>query len=110
MGAANAERIVHLHEAGWSYGDLATSFGSTRSAIAGLIWRARNPRQRSNGRGRHGKRGERNGNARLTADEVSAIRKRREAGEQLRDLAAEYGVHYTHVHLICSRKRWAHVQ
>jgi hypothetical protein len=43
----------------------------------------------------------------LTADDVRAIRARREAGESMADLAREYGVHYVHVQRIVARTRWS---
>lgn len=51
--------------------------------------------------------GARNPNARLSADDVAAIRSRVEAGERYRDLAAVYAVDATHISLIVRGKRWA---
>ena len=47
--------------------------------------------------------------AKLTDEKIREIRKRREGGEFLKDIAADYGVSMGHVGLICQRKTWAHV-
>lgn len=54
-------------------------------------------------------RGERNGHARLSADDVRSIRQRRIAGERGVDLAAEFGVCASTVKAIVARARWASV-
>lgn len=54
-------------------------------------------------------RGEANPRARLTDDEVRAIRRRRNAGERSADLAAEFGITSRMVNLIARRERWSHV-
>lgn len=54
-------------------------------------------------------RGEANPRARLTDDQVRAIRSRRAAGEISSELAAEFGITRRMVNLIASRQRWAHV-
>jgi hypothetical protein len=54
-------------------------------------------------------RGEANPRARLTDDEVRAIRSRRNAGERSADLAAEFGITPRMVNLIARRERWSHV-
>lgn len=53
--------------------------------------------------------GERNHNARLTEDDVRAIRSRRAAGETCRSLAADFGVSPPLISYIVSRKSWSHV-
>lgn len=55
-------------------------------------------------------RGEKHGMARVTADQVRVIRKRCEAGEKQRDVAADYGITQTAVYYIVHRKNWAHVE
>lgn len=54
-------------------------------------------------------RGERHGNARLTAEQVKQIRKRAASGERHRVLAAEYGLHIKYIPEIVARKVWAHI-
>lgn len=54
-------------------------------------------------------RGEANPRARLTDDEVRAIRRRRNAGERSAGLAAEFGITPRMVNLIARRERWSHV-
>jgi hypothetical protein len=50
--------------------------------------------------------GERNGNHRLTATNVAAIRRRHAAGESLRALGHDYGVWHTTIADIVKRRTW----
>lgn len=61
-------------------------------------------------KGRNGfeRRGERSGKAKLTEAEVQRAKARRKAGEALKDIAADLGVHPAHLSRICSGKRWSH--
>ena len=54
-------------------------------------------------------RGERVGGAKLTAEKVSEIRRRYAEGATLKALEAEYGVRFTNIHMIVTRKTWKHV-
>ena len=54
-------------------------------------------------------RGERNGNAVLTTEQVISIRERYAAGEKSRDLAREFGVIRTHITDITAGRCWQHV-
>jgi hypothetical protein len=54
-------------------------------------------------------RGSRNGNARLTAGDVVAIRTRRGLGERAAALAAELGVSVETIYRVARRAGWAHV-
>lgn len=54
-------------------------------------------------------RGERNGSAKLSADQVREIRRRAEAGERGVDLSAEFGVGQVAISQIRHRQRWAHL-
>lgn len=57
------------------------------------------------------KRGEANGFAKLTEDQVREIRKRIESGAiSMRALSFEYGISDTTVRLIIKRKLWKHVR
>ena len=61
-------------------------------------------------KGRHADvRGQRNGMAKLTEEQVRAIRAERAAGATLTAIAARYGVSFPLVSMICSRKVWYHV-
>ncbi|MFD3532050.1 HNH endonuclease [Streptomyces sp. NPDC058664] len=51
--------------------------------------------------------GTRNGNAKLTTDQVVRLRQRHQAGEQQKALAAVYGISRSQVNRIISGKRWA---
>lgn len=58
-------------------------------------------------KGRYGEHcGEANGNARLTADVVRAIRRRRDEGVSLRNLAAEFDVAYGTARQVVNRVTW----
>jgi hypothetical protein len=66
----------------------------------------------SKGRGRHtgSNRGARNGNAKLTEEDVRGIRELCTRGEMMRkDIAALYGVAGSAVTVIANRKSWRHV-
>lgn len=52
--------------------------------------------------------GERNGMARLTAAQVREIRRRRENGEKLKDIAVDYDISINHVCNISKGTRWKH--
>lgn len=55
-------------------------------------------------------RGEQNGNAKVTADKVRAIRARyAKGGISQRELGELHGVHQTKISAIVRRKTWAHV-
>lgn len=54
-------------------------------------------------------RGERNNSAKLTEDQVRAIRTAKARGALSKDLADTYHVHKNMIHYICSRKNWKHV-
>jgi len=55
-------------------------------------------------------RGDRCGNAKVTEEDVRAIRLLRSSGERLSALAARYGISETQVSDIARRKSWAHVE
>ncbi len=54
-------------------------------------------------------RGESNGNAKLTAEMVVEIRRRRACGETLTKLGKHFGVSPTMIMDVCKRKFWKHV-
>jgi hypothetical protein len=54
--------------------------------------------------------GDRTPNAKLTPDDVRAIRVLRETGQTLQSIADLFGIDESHVHLIVTRKRWAGVK
>jgi hypothetical protein len=54
-------------------------------------------------------RGERNGSARLTEADVIEIRRRHQAGELARDIAASYGLGVTYISKVAHGERWANV-
>jgi hypothetical protein len=60
---------------------------------------------------RHGliRRGEANPKAKLKEDEVRDIRRRRAAGERVRDIARNYDLSERNVLLICRRDTWRHI-
>lgn len=54
-------------------------------------------------------RGERVGGAKLTADQVRDIRRLYTEGATLHALADQFGVRFTNVHMIVTRKTWKHI-
>ena len=60
-------------------------------------------------KGRQSK-GEKNGKARLTEDNVREIRRRLAAGEKNKDLSVEFGVSTPSISKIAKRKTWRHVE
>ena len=40
---SHRDAIIAAHDAGSSFSEIAVRFGTTRSAVAGIIWRHRNP-------------------------------------------------------------------
>jgi FixJ family two-component response regulator len=53
--------------------------------------------------------GERNANAKLTADQVRMIRQRVIAGDTTKVIAAELHIHYTLINKIMRGESWRHV-
>lgn len=54
-------------------------------------------------------RGETNGNAKLSTEQVREIRRRRSAGEKIVPLALEFGVAHTQISNLCRGQNWRHV-
>lgn len=52
-------------------------------------------------------RGEANGRAKLTVDDVKTIKRLRSEGRSVSELAAEYGVSRTHLHAVLSGRKWS---
>lgn len=81
--------------------------------LSNLAWGT--SKENAQDRIRHGtqttnvKLGASNGMAKLTARQAREIRRRRLAGEKIRDLAEEFGVHHTQISSIALGKTWAHV-
>lgn len=53
--------------------------------------------------------GVRNRSAKLTEDDIRAIRTAHSSGVMQKDLAAQYGMHKNMIQYICARKNWKHV-
>lgn len=87
---------------------------STKHAMLLSVWRHRN----GGGQGApvgwrvasQVVRGERNGNARITADEVREMRRRNSDGERQVSLAKDYGITQATVSNIVLRKTWKHIE
>lgn len=61
-------------------------------------------------KGRHGDvRGERHGAAKLTAEDVQEMRRRRQAGETFKAIGLGYGVSAVHARRVCVGTKWGHV-
>lgn len=54
--------------------------------------------------------GEGNGNSKLTAKEVVEIRRRRESGELLKQIAPDYDISMSTISLIMKGILWTHVR
>jgi hypothetical protein len=82
-----------------------------RAAIGDRNGARRHPDRVSAGLLRSGAhRGEGNGRAKLTADTVRAIRRRRTAGEALDTLAVEFGVSDVAIAYVALGRTWGHVR
>ena len=75
--------------------------------LENLCWGT--PTENQGDRVRHGttNRGERNGMSKLTRKQAEAIRKRRLAGEPLKAIAEDFGIHIATVCDIAKGRRWA---
>lgn len=82
---------------------------ATDNRLVNLAWGT--PLENARDRVRHGTqvRGEAQGSAKLTADDVLAIRAARATGESIRSLAARYGVQLMTISLAASGKSWRHL-
>jgi DNA-binding XRE family transcriptional regulator len=104
--------IRQRYQDGSRQSDLATEFGVARSVIGGIIrgelWidpGYRNLRRKPV-RGSDARRGEYNGNVKLTWAAVTEIRTRYAAGEIQADLAQAFGVHKATIARITQNKTW----
>lgn len=75
----------------------------TNNRASNLEWCSR---KYNNNYGNKPPRGSRNPMAKLTSDQVAAIRERRENGELLQAIADDYGISINHVCNIAKGKRW----
>jgi hypothetical protein len=97
-GVSQATISAIVRGAGWTHSDPSYSAKSAIRAGKEGLTKQGMPR------------GERHGRAKLTEDDVRAIRRRHAAGGiSQQSLADEYGVKQTVVSQIIRRKRWAHV-
>lgn len=53
--------------------------------------------------------GERNGNAKINADQVLEIRNRAQCGDSISLLSQAYNLSYTHMRRIVNHQRWSHI-
>lgn len=87
---------------------------SRMRALAEVVVHLATKRENAADRIRHGNqhdtRGEKNASARLTEEDVRAIRVAREDGVSLRSLAIAHGVSESTISAIANRRRWAWVE
>lgn len=86
--------------------------GTNADNVADMVAKGRTARGQEHGTHRRPEsrpKGERNGNARLTAHAVREIRRRCALGESQSSLAFAFGVSETTIHDVLARRRWAHV-
>jgi transposase len=86
--------VKSLHLAGWSYGEIAESFGVTRNTIAGALHRAGVRSGRGN---------------KLHPDQVAEIKRRIREGERQRNIAEAYSINVSMVSHIATGRVWARV-
>ena len=79
------------------------------NALSNLRWGTRSSNQAD--RLLHGtsNRGDRNGQARFSEEEVKTIKARLAAGDRVGQIATDYGVYHGAISLIKNGKRWSHV-
>lgn len=78
-----------------------------RAANLEWVTRGENQLHRFSTLKHYGARGEMAAGAILTAEKVREIRERRKAGEKLREIAADYGVGFSHISSIARGRAWA---
>ena len=114
LAALHDERLSpqEVHEArrlyaqGWSQARLAERFGVGKSSVSRII-RGATYTAADGPVGTNGRKGQRNGRARLGAEEVREIRARARQGEKLAVLAEAFGVSIWAVSDIVRRRNWA---
>lgn len=106
-----AQEILDRALAGEDIDELASAFGVHRQSAYNILHSATwADLRREPGKVRPFQRnGERHGGAKLTEQQVRAIRRRREQGEGRRTLATEYGVSISAIKAIAGRKTWAYL-
>lgn len=79
------------------------------NAKANLAWGT--PQENADDKRRHGtvQKGSEASNAKLTESQVLEIKARRQRGEKLRIIAADFGVHNATISRICTGNQWVHV-
>lgn len=88
---------------------MAISRGHLRAERSGRTWRIRENDLTAYQRAYQIRAGERNGNVRLTAEDIPDIRRRIAAGDSVRVIARDYGVTKSTIHRIGTRETWGHV-
>lgn len=78
----------------------------TNNRIDNLRWDTRSANERDKERHGTSNRGQRNGQSKLTAEQVEEIRSRRKAGESFTSISADFDVHCSHLSAICRGKNW----
>ena len=94
-----------------SYSLIAAELNLSRSAVAGALWRMKNPKMNVCGRGRHGSGvyATENLSCKLTPDNVVKIRRDRAAGSRVVDLAGRFGVSTDTIYKVVTRRTWRQV-
>lgn len=83
--------------------------GTCADNVADMVAKGRHVRPPRDESAVKWRRGEKSPNAKLTTDDVLSIRARRAAGEQLKVIAADYGVHKSLICHIAKGRGWYHV-
>jgi hypothetical protein len=117
-GRLTAEVVIAVRRqvrTGATCAELAPRLGVTarclQEAVTGRRWASVDPIEPPVPVGqRNGRAGESNGNARLRASQVRALRTLRARGVPLRELAARYGISYRTAKKVSCGESWAHVR
>lgn len=83
--------------------------GTNAENVADKVAKGRQARGSMMHDGRDTAVGARHGMSKLTSDQVIEMRRRRANGERLHDIAADYGVTFSNVSCVVTRKTWRHV-
>lgn len=104
MNERNA-KIMSMVDQGMTYAQIAGALQMTRSAVAGVVDRARHPYEK-----RGVAKGVKQAGAKLNDEKVRAIRAMRAQGDGIEFVAATFGISPSVISRITSGKAWSHVE